>query len=136
MLKVLLYIWQFPQILLALILIKKILAKRLEGLYRDKKVYCFKSSYISGVSLGEYIILREGHSETTLDHEYGHTVQSRIFGPLYLIVIGIPSAVFNNLWDRKFHKTWTDQKRIEWYYSRYPEKWADRLGGVNRFKKL
>ena len=30
-------------------------------------------------------------SKRLLVHEYGHTIQSFIFGPLYLIVMGIPS---------------------------------------------
>jgi hypothetical protein len=134
MLKLLLYIWQFPQTILAQIVIALTKASEEENLYKGKKIYRFKSSFISGVSLGEYIILKEKHDKTTLDHEYGHTIQSRIFGPLYLIVIGIPSAVFNNLWDRVFHKNWKTKERIAWYYSRYPEKWADQLGGVKRVK--
>lgn len=32
-----------------------------------------------------------------LVHEYGHTVQSLIFGPLYLIIIGIPSTLWGFL---------------------------------------
>jgi hypothetical protein len=46
--------------------------------------------------------------------------------------IGIPSAIFNNLRDRLFHKKWSSQQRYKWYYSRYPEAWADRLGEVQR----
>jgi hypothetical protein len=49
-----------------------------------------------------------------------------------VIVIGIPSAVFNNLWDRLVHKKWPSTDRLKWYYNRYPEKWADKLGGVTR----
>jgi hypothetical protein len=132
MLKILFYIWQFPQLLLARIVIILTKAKR-DRYYKGKKVYCFKKSFISGVSLGEYIILHEKYDKMTLDHEYGHTIQSKIFGPLYLIIIGIPSALFNNTWDRLFHKNWKVKDRIKWYYSRYPEKWADKLGGVERF---
>ena len=33
-------------------------------------------------------------SKRLLVHEYGHTIQSLIFGPLYLIVIGIPSTLW------------------------------------------
>ena len=32
-----------------------------------------------------------------LVHEYGHTIQSLIFGPLYLIVMGIPSTLWGFL---------------------------------------
>lgn len=33
-------------------------------------------------------------SRRLLVHEYGHTIQSLIFGPLYLIIIGIPSTLW------------------------------------------
>ena len=32
-----------------------------------------------------------------LVHEYGHTVQSLLLGPLYLPVVGLPSALWNHL---------------------------------------
>ena len=32
-----------------------------------------------------------------LVHEYGHTIQSLIFGPLYLIIMGIPSTLWGFL---------------------------------------
>lgn len=32
-----------------------------------------------------------------LVHEYGHSVQSLILGPLYLPVVGLPSALWNHL---------------------------------------
>jgi len=31
--------------------------------------------------------------QRTLVHEYGHTIQSIILGPLYLLIIGIPSSI-------------------------------------------
>jgi hypothetical protein len=85
-----------------------------------------------GVCLGDYIILHEGYSETSLNHEKGHRKQSLLFGPLYLLAVGFPSAVCNNLWDRVFHKNWPAAGRTRWYFSRFPEAWADRLGGVAR----
>jgi len=36
-------------------------------------------------------------SKRLLVHEYGHTIQSLFFGPLYLIVIGIPSTLWGFL---------------------------------------
>ena len=127
----LLLFWQLPQTLAALAVIRILNAKKY-AYYRGKKYYVFASrSWVSGASLGEYILLREDNMDKTImDHEYGHSVQSRIFGPLYLLAVGIPSAVFNNLWDRLFHKKWAHEKRHRWYYSRYPEAWANRLGGV------
>jgi hypothetical protein len=134
--KILLFIWQLPQHLLALILIRVLGATKTFNpsicidfwLYKPKNRL---GEFISGVSLGRYIILKT-KNVNTVKHENGHSKQSLIFGPLYLLAIGIPSAVFNNLWDRYFHKNWPTEKRHKWYYNRYPEKWADKLGGVNR----
>jgi len=126
----LLWVWQFPQHLLALVLVKITDATRLP--YK-RSVYVYDGyPWLSGVSLGWYIFLPERKLiVSTILHEEGHSKQSLMFGPLYLLVIGIPS-VCNNLWDRWFHKSWSSGKRQHWYYNRYPEAWADRLGGVER----
>ena len=62
--------------------------------------------------------------ERLLLHEYGHTVQSLMLGPLYLPFIALPSALWCSL-------PWCKRKREREgisYYSFFPEKWADRLG--------
>jgi hypothetical protein len=84
------------------------------------------------VSLGSYIIVSKQASSTVIFHEYGHYRQSKLLGPLYLLLVGIPSCLFNNVWDRLAHKKWSTERRVAWYYSRYPESWADKLGGVKR----
>jgi hypothetical protein len=140
--KTLLYFWQLPQHLFGLLLIRLLQAKK-QGFQREPNgevIWFWEferrgrfSRFISGVSLGNYIILPQmSDLNKIVPHEHGHSVQSLCLGPLYLLVVGIPSAVFNNLWDRVFHKNWADEKRQEWYYRRFPEKQADRLGGVKR----
>lgn len=63
-------------------------------------------------------------AQRLLVHEYGHTVQSLILGPFYLLVIGIPSALWAGLPAlRRKRKT----ENVS-YFSFFPEKWADRLG--------
>jgi len=134
----LLYVWQLPQHLLALALIQLLGATKtmqpqtgiIYWFYKPKNRF---SEFISGISLGNYIIVKT-KNETTIRHENGHSFQSLYWGPLYLLVVGLPSVVFNNLWDRLFHKNWTQEKRQRWYFSRYPEKQADRLGGVERLQ--
>ncbi|MBE6753975.1 MAG: hypothetical protein E7559_06475 [Ruminococcaceae bacterium] len=61
-------------------------------------------------------------SRRLLVHEYGHTIQSLILGPLYLIVIGIPST----LWGFLFGKKRKDEQIP--YGAFFTEKWANRLG--------
>ena len=126
---ILLWVWQFPQHLVALV-IRAILKPETYTIYNSKRIYWVKHNF--GVSLGNYIFLNGKYNTQTVKHEYGHSIQSEYLGFLYLIVVGIPSAIFNNLWDRLFHKKWPAEKRIQWYYNRYPEKWADELGDVKR----
>ena len=57
-----------------------------------------------------------------LVHEYGHTIQSLILGPLYLIVIGIPSTMWAFLFEKK-----RKDEHIP-YGAFFTEKWANRLG--------
>ncbi len=93
----------------------------------------------SSVSIGMFIFITEepffydklknNHtmselSQRLLVHEYGHTIQSLILGPLYLIVMGIPSTIWGFLPS-------LNKKRIEHqvsYFSFFTEKWANYLG--------
>ncbi len=134
LIKILLYLWQIPQHVLALIIwgVLRITRRvwRVKMLRGHKVIQTFTPGW--GVSLGDYIFFDTEYNAETVKHELGHSVQSRQLGPLYLPVIGIASAVCNNLWDRLFHRKWPVRKRVKWYYSRFPEKQADILGGVQR----
>lgn len=123
----LLYIWQLPQNLLGLLVIFFSKAEK-SSIFEN----VYYTDFYFGVSLGKYIILEKKSDLTDIGHEQGHQIQSQILGWLYLPIVGLTSAVFNNLWDRIFHKKWTTHDRLKWYYSRFPEKWADDLGGVKR----
>ena len=123
---ILLYLWQLPQNLLGLFIIKIIKAE-----YNKDYNFWYILRFNFGVSLGNYIIFGERFNGTDLKHERGHQKQSLYLGWLYLIVIGIPSA-FGNLWDRIFHKDWPYEDSCIWYYSLPWEAWADELGGVRR----
>ncbi len=77
-----------------------------------------------GLSLGLFIFVPEGEDPRLLRHEYGHTLQSLLLGPLYLPVIGLPSLI-RAAWRR-------GRRRGRSYYDFYTERWADRWGGVDR----
>lgn len=47
------------------------------------------------MSLGNYIFVDTMSSQKSIQHEFGHSKQSDILGPLYLIVVGIPSLLHN-----------------------------------------
>lgn len=133
----LLWLWQLPQNIIGFFLTRK---KELSGIGSVGEGICFnvyykKNFWGSGVCLGDYIILDHkylGKSDRTdQKHEYGHHLQSVKLGWLYLIIIGLPSIVFN-IYDRIFHKNWTRLQRLIWYYNLPWESWADRLGKVTR----
>ena len=66
-----------------------------------------------GVSLGNYIFLseRSGLKEPAYDHEFGHCIQSRILGPLYLPIVGLCSGIHCLFHNRKnnYYEFWTEK---------------------------
>ena len=76
------------------------------------------------VSLGYFIFVANATNEETIKHEYGHTLQSKKLGWLYLFIIGIPSIIWASCFEvyRKKHNIS--------YYAFYTERWANKLGGV------
>lgn len=127
--KIILFLWQLPQNILGLLVILFTSSKNVGSCYVIRNP---DNTKWFGVSLGDYIIFGNYPSNTSLKHEQGHRKQSVYLGWLYLLVIGLPSFL-GNIFDRLFHKKWTANKRIEWYYNQPWEKWADSLGGVKRF---
>jgi hypothetical protein len=64
-----------------------------------------------------------------LEHEYGHSFQSRWLGPLYLPLVGIPSSarvLYAVLYRELVGRRWRG------YFDGWPERQADRAGGVDR----
>ena len=117
----LLWLWCLPQNLVGL---------AVKHLYKAEKKgnhYRFNSK-LGSVSLGEYIFLCPDHWRdiTTLKHENGHRVQSRILGWLYLPVIAIPSLIWAGCFE------WYRKKYNVSYYSFYTEALADKLAGIER----
>ena len=131
--KVLLWLWQLPQNLLGLLVIL------VTGAHRT----AFKGEWVAskwswfGVSLGNYIIFGgAGGSVESLKHELGHQKQSKILGPLYLIIIGLPSITGNIIMRIRWLLSSKDkeaaERLVKWYYKQPWEKSADKLGGVVR----
>lgn len=121
------WIWEQPQTLIGWILSRFILHGRYE--YKDRVIIRTRKSF--GVSLGRYIIISIYHTVVTEMHEYGHCRQSRMLGPLYLIVVGIPSIIRAGISLILWKRGWSAKRNQEWYYGGYPENWANKLGGVS-----
>lgn len=118
--QILLWIWCLPQNLVGLIVKHVTKAEKRGNHYR---FHC----KLGSVSLGEYIFLCPDHWRdiTTLKHEHGHRIQSRMLGRLYIPAILIPSLIHAY----RFRKSGKDKKE---YYNFYTEKWADKLAGIKR----
>ena len=128
--EILLYIWQLPQNLLGLFMLLFMKPYVSKEKYRGI-TYVVSKKMSGGISLGNYVILSYSYrnkniSKKVWDHEWGHTRDSRMFGPLYLIVIGLPSLIWAWLYGSVIPYTKNG------YYKFYTEKRADRLGGVVR----
>ncbi|MBO4211902.1 MAG: hypothetical protein J5878_04520 [Oscillospiraceae bacterium] len=84
------------------------------------------------MSLGCFLFLHPdwtAKDRALLEHEYGHTIQSLICGPLYLLAVGLPSLLWAGLPVFQRHR----RTRGISYYAVYPEKQASSLG--ERFAK-
>lgn len=122
-----LFLWQLPQNLLGILWLNVniICYYGVNHMGRiDDKVDWYAIPTKSGaVSLGKYIISYENANYfSTIKHEYGHCKQSMYLGWLYLPIIGLPSLIWNCIYQ------YTNKD----YYWLFCEKWADKLGGVKR----
>lgn len=122
LLNILLWVWQFPQNLLGMAL--RLIYGRPNAVFRGVPVVVCPR-FRSRISLGRTIVTKWPYLEDSKGwaHEYGHTRQSLYLGPLYLIIIGLPSL----LW-----AVWWDKKRGIPYSAFFIEKWADKLGGLDK----
>ena len=132
-----LYIWQLPQNLLGLCFVLFCKDREPVRVENGNLVYVSKRMN-GGISLGKYSIIsslffnsrttkEQFHSSEVVRHEaFGHGTQSRILGPLYLIVIGLPSIIWAWLYGTVIPCTKNG------YYRFYTESTADKLGGVIR----
>ena len=119
-----LFIWQLPQHIIAIIYFGYLvmMCKDLGVDSRYKQAIVIPCVMRGAVTLGNYVFvgLNSDYRET-VKHELGHTIQSKILGPLYLIVIGIPSITYCGL-RRLFPSL-----RKKNYYDFFSEKWANNL---------
>ena len=127
-------IWGFPQTTLGFIVFL-INIKNKHYIYHGAIVT--ERSAPSSVSLGLFVFtttnpMKDKRTENKIPdeqlknrllvHEYGHTIQSLILGPLYLLLIGIPSTLWGFLMAKK-----RKEKQIP-YGAFITEKWANSLG--------
>lgn len=116
-------IWELPQNALGYIVYRETEAMYTHS-YKGANVYAWCKR--NGLSLGKHIFVPIDAGSDFIKHEYGHTTQSRYLGWFYLLVIGLPSLIWCGCFEEYRKKHGIS------YYSFYTEKWADKLGGVER----
>ena len=121
--KYLYYMWQFMQNLIGLgyLLVSQATHKENVG---DVRIYMTNSKYGS-VSLGNLVFISNNARDynKTLTHELGHTLQSKVLGPLYLFVIGVPSLLWAT--SRKVYKPLCEIDYYWFFTEAWADKWAD-----------
>lgn len=144
--KIFLWIWCFPQMLLGFLfsgLVWLFLRKYAQYVkynefgftiyilfvFRHWGAFTLGNCIFAGSEIFDKTLIIKGQSiikgNDTIRHEYGHFVQSLIFGWLYLPLFAIPSLLWATIFvvARQFGAKWN-------YKAFYTEAFADRLGGV------
>jgi hypothetical protein len=121
------FIWQLPQSLigLAMLIYFKIFGYVKLISFRHMCLAYEAECMSGGISLGNFAFLSPNlaKKEAAIAHEQlGHTWDSHLMGPLYLLIVGLPSLL-----NAAFDIT-------ECYYSWFPEVWANRHAGVEVYE--
>jgi len=132
--RALLFVWELPQNLLGLYNLRRQQRRNLiESIRFDNERWMVQLKDGHPISLGLFVFWADERSRfvtdanTNLRHEYGHSIQSRILGPLYIPIVGVASvlrAYYAGWYRRRYGRNWGR------YYEGFPEAWADHLVGV------
>lgn len=101
---------------------------------QGRVVVVLKNTDFGGISLGLFILVSRD-SKALIQHELGHTVQNVMFGPLFILLIAIPSGIRYQMFG------WLNKRHLKKhgeplnYYSIWFESQATRLG-VRYFNEI
>ena len=123
------FFWELPQNLLGCLVWLFVRRNITEVTVEHRRLFLHVPNF--GISLGSFVFWSNSDNAfikinpDNKAHEFGHTLQSLRFGPLYLIAVGLPS-ISRVIYGAIYYAI----KREKWqgYYQGYPERWADELG--------
>lgn len=123
------FTWGLPQNLVGLIGYLVLYKKSRHERFHNAFITLIDSDKpFGGISLGVFIFVNGKKSDDWLHdtriHEFGHTIQSLVLGPLYFLVIGFPSFLWCNLPPVCRYRKEHDVS----YYTIYCEGWANLWG--------
>ena len=73
-----------------------------------------------GVSLGIFSFVCEETGQHTLNHEFGHSLQNAVYGPLFPFIVAIPSFTRYHLINanlikvKNYDDIWFERQATEW----------------------
>ncbi|MDR1464417.1 MAG: hypothetical protein LBJ11_03845 [Oscillospiraceae bacterium] len=122
------FTWALPQNLAGgiayLILSRKYRHER----FHEAFVTYIRAENFGGVSLGMFVFMNPDRPDDwkhdTQIHEFGHSVQSIVLGPLYWIVVAAPSFLWCNLSSCIRYR---EEKQVSYYWL-FCEGWANLWG--------
>jgi hypothetical protein len=130
-----LFLWELPQNVLGIAnLALQRAAGNVRGARFERERLMIELEGDGAVSLGLFVFFATKDNRwvpvgpENRDHEYGHSIQSRRLGPLYLPLVGLPSTA-RVLYAIAHHTL--RGKRWDGYYRGWPERSADVLGGAD-----
>ena len=124
------WFWEFPQTFVGIVLVTYFIVRGLVNnieISEGVLVVTAKGRW-GGVSLGNYIIGSEQISPTVGNHlfmhEYGHSIQSRNVGPLYLLIFGIPSLASVLFRGSNHHESYVERYTNKLAYRYFKQKYS------------
>ena len=99
-----------------------------------------------GLTLGPYInsknVVADPYTDPLFRHEFGHTLQSRLVGPLYLTRVGIPSFIGSGLDDlglndhnREWYETQANRMSERYFSNRDPDALTAKQWDDNKYPR-
>ena len=128
------FTWGLPQNLVGLIAFL-VMRKtcRHDRFHNAFVTYVQTAKPFGGVSLGIFIFVNADRTEEWLHdtriHEYGHTIQSIVLGPIWPFVIALPSVIWGNFPPLFRYRTEKDVSDYALYCEGWANLWGSRFSG-------
>ena len=122
------FTWGLPQNLVGSIVYLLLRKKCRRERFHYSFVTYVAAEGFAGSTWGMFIFMNPERPESWVHdvriHEYGHSIQSLLLGPLDLLVTGLPSMIWASL---PALKRYRKEKHLS-YYCFFTESWANRPG--------
>jgi len=126
------FTWGLPASLAGAVMALVYHARGFEAQRLHRNIYFENVRPVGSNNLGPFFFLGENAMAVTPYHEAGHGLQNIVLGPLYPIVVGIPSEIWYQYFIRKYAdelaNDWDPEERRIAYDKMPTERWATQWG--------